>query len=232
MLGETAAAHRHTATAVRFIIEGQGTALNRVLIDVGGFTAVHGKRIKMQRGDVILTPQWQYHDHGKDGNGPMIWLDGLDLPQFQHFPVHFVEHYEEPRYPAEDDGTADLVWPWKEMKARLDAVPGEWVHRDYRRENGEALSRVIGTSAERVCGHAPERQETASSVYHVIEGQGKAIIDGKVLEIAEGDTFCVPAWKRYEIEGTMYLYRFDDKPMLEKLGFYRNRDYVVFPYNQ
>jgi gentisate 1,2-dioxygenase len=33
--------------------------------------------------DVILTPTWNYHDHGKDGSGPMVWLDGLDLPNFR-----------------------------------------------------------------------------------------------------------------------------------------------------
>jgi len=77
MPNETAPAHRHVAFAMRFIIEGES-----------GFTAVHGRRVRMQRGDVILTPTWNYHDHGKDGSGPMIWLDGLDLPQFRHFPVH------------------------------------------------------------------------------------------------------------------------------------------------
>lgn len=45
MPNETAPAHRHTAFAMRFIIEGNG-----------GFTAVHGCRIKMNRGDLILTP--------------------------------------------------------------------------------------------------------------------------------------------------------------------------------
>jgi gentisate 1,2-dioxygenase len=48
--GETAPAHRHTAFAVRFIVEGSG-----------GFTAIDGKRIKMARGDFILTPTWKYH---------------------------------------------------------------------------------------------------------------------------------------------------------------------------
>ncbi len=50
MPGETAPAHRHTAFACRFIIEGDG-----------GFTAIQGKRIKMHRGDFILTPTWRYH---------------------------------------------------------------------------------------------------------------------------------------------------------------------------
>lgn len=127
MPNETAPAHRHTAFAMRYIIEGNG-----------GFTAVHGRRIKMQKGDVILTPTWNYHDHGKDGNGPMIWLDGLDLPNFRHFPVHFVQHFNQPRYPAEDIDTATspIVFPWAQMKAQLDGVPGNWATKRYLRADG------------------------------------------------------------------------------------------------
>lgn len=128
MPNETAPAHRHTAFAMRFIIEGQG-----------GFTAVHGKRITMKRGDVILTPSWNWHDHGKDGSGPMIWLDGLDLPNFQYFPVHFVEHYQDPRYPAEtvDSSTSPIVFQWSEMQKKLDEGKGEWVSVPYLRKNGQ-----------------------------------------------------------------------------------------------
>lgn len=112
---------------MRFIIEGQG-----------GFTAVHGRRIKMQRGDVILTPTWNWHDHGKDGNGPMIWLDGLDLPNFVHYPVHFVEHYQEARYPAEsvDTSASPIVFPWSRMKLALDSGDGDWISRPYLKANG------------------------------------------------------------------------------------------------
>jgi gentisate 1,2-dioxygenase len=125
---ETAPAHRHVAFAMRFIIEGQG-----------GFTAVHGRRITMQRGDVILTPTWNYHDHGKDGSGPMIWLDALDLPQFQHFPVHFVQHFDSPRYPAEDvdSATSPIVFPWIKMQERLDAEPGDWATLPYLKKDGK-----------------------------------------------------------------------------------------------
>ncbi|KAK4905077.1 hypothetical protein LTR49_025570 [Elasticomyces elasticus] len=134
MPNETAKAHRHVAFAMRFIIEGSG-----------GFTAVHGKRIQMQRGDVILTPRWNYHDHGKDGSGPMIWLDGLDLPSFRHFPVHFVEHYSESRYPAEevDTSKSTIVFPWTKMKARLDAVKGNHVSLRYLKEDGSEGNRKM-----------------------------------------------------------------------------------------
>jgi gentisate 1,2-dioxygenase len=127
--GETARAHRHTAFAVRFIIEGEG-----------GFTAVHGRRVAMRAGDVIVTPRWNWHDHGKEetSGGPMIWLDGLDLPQFQHFPVHFVEHFAAPRYPAQDVDADEspLVFPWSRMKARLDEAPGDWAELRYLKEDG------------------------------------------------------------------------------------------------
>lgn len=54
--GETAPAHRHRAFALRFIIEGEK-----------GFTAVDGEKIYMEKGDVILTSPWTWHDHGHEG---------------------------------------------------------------------------------------------------------------------------------------------------------------------
>lgn len=128
MPGEVAKAHRHTAFAMRFIIEGQG-----------GFSAIQGSRVNMKRGDVILTPSWNWHDHGKDGSGPMIWLDGLDLPSFRHFPVHFVEHYEKDRFDAEvvDSDDSPLVFPWERMQASLDAAGGDWVSKPYLKANGK-----------------------------------------------------------------------------------------------
>lgn len=136
MPNETAPAHRHTAFAMRFIIEGNG-----------GFTAVHGKRISMQRGDVILTPTWNWHDHGKDGSGPMIWLDGLDLPNFVHFPVHFVEHFAQPRYPAEnvDTSASPIVFPWSKMKTQLDSESGIWISKPYLKADGREGMHVISS---------------------------------------------------------------------------------------
>ena len=67
--GEVAPSHRHTQSALRFIVEGKGA-----------FTAVDGERTTMHEGDFILTPPWRWHDHGNLGNEPVVWLDGLDLP--------------------------------------------------------------------------------------------------------------------------------------------------------
>ncbi|KAF4621957.1 hypothetical protein G7Y89_g14388 [Cudoniella acicularis] len=218
MPNETAPAHRHTAFAMRFIIEGNG-----------GFTAVHGRRINMNRGDVILTPTWNWHDHGKDGSGPMIWLDGLDLPNFIHYPVHFVEHYQAPRYPAQnvDTSKSPIVFPWARMKEALDTENGVWAVKPYTRGDGSDVSNTLGGLAERLNAgeSSPAVQETASSVYHVIEGSGYTTINDEKISWEKGDTLCIPAWHKYQhfasSAETVYLYRFDDKPMLKALGFYR-----------
>ncbi|KAK4499901.1 hypothetical protein PRZ48_008087 [Zasmidium cellare] len=219
MPNETAPAHRHTAFACRFIIEGQG-----------GFTAVHGKRIHMERGDLILTPTWNWHDHGKDGSGPMIWLDTLDLPNFMHFPVHFVEHFNKPRYPADDadSATSPIVFPWKRMRAALDGKGGDVVTLPYLKENGRDISRILGANATRLKAglSTPAVQETASSIVHVVEGTGQSTIGSVRLDWKKGDTFCIPSWNEFvhtaDADEDVYLYHVDEKPMLKSLGFYRN----------
>lgn len=129
---ETAPAHRHSAFAVRFIIEGRG-----------GFTAVNGSRVPMHPRDVLVTPPWNWHDHGKKGadeqggdDGPVIWLDGLDLPNFIHIPVHFNEHYSAYRYPAEDAPTSPILFPWAEMEKRLAAQKGDYATAPYLKADG------------------------------------------------------------------------------------------------
>src|SRR5262249_56496876 len=67
--GEIARAHRHSGSALRLIIEGKG-----------GYTVVNGARLPMAPGDLVLTPNWTWHDHANDTDAPMIWLDGLDTP--------------------------------------------------------------------------------------------------------------------------------------------------------
>jgi gentisate 1,2-dioxygenase len=69
MPGEVARSHRHTAAAVRLIFESQG-----------GHTTVNGEKILMRPGDFIITPSMAYHNHGNDGDEPVIWLDVLDAP--------------------------------------------------------------------------------------------------------------------------------------------------------
>jgi gentisate 1,2-dioxygenase len=67
--GEIAPSHRHTAAAIRFIIKGSGTV-----------TMVDGEPCIMHPGDLILTPGWSWHGHINQGDGPMMWMDSLDVP--------------------------------------------------------------------------------------------------------------------------------------------------------
>jgi gentisate 1,2-dioxygenase len=87
--GEQAQAHRHTSNAFRFIIEGSGA-----------YTTVAGERVHMHPGDLLLTPGWRWHDHYHEGDGPMMWLDGLDFPLVNALDTGFFELYPETAQPA------------------------------------------------------------------------------------------------------------------------------------
>jgi gentisate 1,2-dioxygenase len=86
--GETARAHRHNSNAFRFIVEGRGAS-----------TTVDGEKTTMRCGDLLLTPGWAWHDHIHEGEGPMIWLDGLDFPLINALGVQFFELFPERAQP-------------------------------------------------------------------------------------------------------------------------------------
>lgn len=79
--GEVAPSHRHTQSALRFVVDGEGA-----------YTAVNGERTVMRTGDFIITPHWAWHDHGNDGAEPVVWLDGLDIPTIAFFEAGFAEN--------------------------------------------------------------------------------------------------------------------------------------------
>lgn len=216
--GEVARCHRHTAAALRFIVEG-----------TDAYTAVAGEKIVMRAGDLVLTPSWDLHDHGNESDTSMIWLDGLDLPVFEALPAMFTEFYHLPRHDAAlPDTRSDLHYPWAEMKTSLDAAPGPYALLRYRRGNGGEIGAIMGAAAERIgSGHAsPAVRETISSVYHVVAGTGTSQVGETELRWEQGDTFAVPAWHRLEHRatgtGASYLFRYDDRPMIEALGLYRS----------
>src|SRR3954453_13875823 len=93
--GEVAPAHRHTQSALRFVLEGEGA-----------YTAVDGERTTMHPGDFVITPSWTWHDHGNNGDRPMVWLDGLDMHMIKLFEGSFREgpHSEEAREPDRPEG--------------------------------------------------------------------------------------------------------------------------------
>ncbi|MFC7473121.1 gentisate 1,2-dioxygenase [Dankookia sp. GCM10030260] len=85
--GEVAPCHRHTQCALRFVMEGDGA-----------FTAVDGEKAVMRPFDLVLTPNWQWHDHGNASGQPMIWLDGLDIPTVRFYEASFAERLDAPAH--------------------------------------------------------------------------------------------------------------------------------------
>lgn len=222
---ETAPAHRHVAFALRFIIEGSR-----------GFTAVNGEKIMMERGDVILTPSWQWHDHGNEGSDPVIWLDGLDLPLFRLFRLNFAQQYAADRYPSTITEGSNAVFKWGPVKKALtEGSKGAYSRYDYTLKDGRHLSQTLSAQAERVSAGAstPETQMTLSYIYHVVEGEGYSTILSPGMdqpqEIAwsSKDTFAVPAWSRLThtctlADGDAYLVAINDRPMVEALGLLKD----------
>ncbi len=98
--GEVAPAHRHTQSALRLVLEGGGA-----------YTAVNGEKTIMREGDFVITPAWTWHHHGNDGDTPVVWLDGLDIPTVAFFNSTFREDHP-------DGAEAEVVRPTGDALAR------------------------------------------------------------------------------------------------------------------
>src|SRR5437870_5346705 len=59
MPGETAPAHRHTASAMRFVVVGDGSA----------YTTTNGEQMFMEAGDLLVQPSFGWHDHSNPVTG-------------------------------------------------------------------------------------------------------------------------------------------------------------------
>jgi gentisate 1,2-dioxygenase len=123
--GEVARAHRHNMAAIRFVVQGRGA-----------YTAVNGEKFPMAEGDLILTPNWTWHDHHNESDDPIIWLDGLDGPLIQSLNVLFFEEYEKPEQPIIRE-TGDSLSrfgfaraPKKEDKDHLRGIPFRYSWKD------------------------------------------------------------------------------------------------------
>jgi gentisate 1,2-dioxygenase len=78
--GDVAPAHIHSANASRTILS-----------DTGGYTNVEGERCEAKRGDLILTPNGTWHDHGNESSTPVVWIDMLDWPLLEVLDLAWVD---------------------------------------------------------------------------------------------------------------------------------------------
>ena len=226
MPGEVARAHRHTMSALRFIIESEG-----------GYTNVNGEPIPMRPGDLVLTPNWAWHDHANDSNKPMIWLDGLDAPLVRMLEAVFQEEFpDETQQFSVAPGSSHMHYAAADTKQRLDQLaesdagsPHDGVIFEYTNPHtGGSLMPTIACFAQRLApGQKTEaHRHTSSAVYHVVAGRGCSIVGGHNLEWEQRDTFCVPGWTSHQHVNLSptepaYLFSFSDIPVLRALDLLR-----------
>lgn len=242
--GEVAPAHRHTAAALRYVIEGEGA-----------YTVVDGRRYAMESGDVILTPAWAWHEHGHDGEQPMIWLDGLDIPTLHLLRLVFTEHNGAPAGAATapassvglrsgelrpswvgDGPAATVVYKLADVEATFeelreqDGSPYDDLLLEYRNPvtGGPALPTMSAAMQLLRPGVTTStHRHTASAVYHVVRGSGSSTIDGTRLEWRQGDTFALPTWAEHSHANDgredALLFSFSDAPLVAALGLLRER---------
>lgn len=221
--GEIAPSHRHTQSALRFVVEG-----------TGAYTAVDGERTAMHEGDFIITPSWTWHDHGcaQDAHADgVVWLDGLDIPMLRFFDAGFAQnHDQQVQAVSRAEGTSGaryghnmapvrsgspygassplFIYPYERSREALhqlerSAPVDAWDGIKLRYTNpltGGAPMPTMATFMQRLpAGFAglPYRQ-TDGCVFSVVEGTGEALLNyagqSTRIRFAPRDHFVVPSW--------------------------------------
>lgn len=241
--GEVAPSHRHTASAIRLVVEGEG-----------GYTGVDGERTPMFPGDFIITPSWTFHDHGNAGDNTVIWLDGLDVPIVQAFDAAFSEQYHEPVYPDKrppDDFLARysghllpvdyrpssispvVRYPYESVRPALaqmlkngpiDATHGVKLRYSHPGTGGwptPTLGAFMQLLPHGFLGGA--YRSTDASVLCVVEGHGRSLVGEQWINWAPHDVFVVPSWLpvRHEAHSEAVLFSMSDRPAQQALGLWR-----------
>ena len=247
--GEVAPSHRHTQSALRFIVEGSGA-----------YTAVDGERTTMHPGDFIITPSWTWHDHGHESSGAVVWLDGLDIPMIRFLDAGFAEndsnrsqvvsrsegssfarygHNMAPvRHDAPFGATSPIFsYPYersREALARLekDAPVDGWDGFKLRYVNpltGGSPMPTMATFMQRLPPGFDGKgsRQTDGAIYSVVEGQGEVAVDGPggkmTLAFGPRDHFVIPSWHtaRFKSAQGCVLFSFSDRPVHQALGIHK-----------
>jgi gentisate 1,2-dioxygenase len=213
--GEVTATHRHTAAALRFVIEGSGA-----------YTSVDGAKITMYPGDLILTPSWTYHDHGNLTDQPVVWLDGLDIPIVNTFDSSFAEHYHGGTKPvAREISDSPVSFPYAGSREALNHAPLDPHHGRRIHYGGEVTMATIDAWLRllpRGFTSHPYRS-TDATVFCIAEGHGQSRVGDQMLQWAPHDVFMVPSWATvtHEAAAESVLFSFSDRPVQKALGLWR-----------
>ena len=210
--GEWAPSHRHTPNAVRMIVEGEGA-----------YTTVDGEKCPMSRGDLILTPTGLWHEHGHDGQDPVVWLDVLDLPLVYYMEASYhingqrqtvVAGRGDQQYtragvaPSRVFERSQKAYPmlryaWTDARAALESLAADDPSLDHVQvtyinpETGGDAENILGFYALMLRPGQTLRLPARSpaQVFHVIEGQVEAHIVNSTFQLVEADTCCAPGYE-------------------------------------
>jgi gentisate 1,2-dioxygenase len=244
MPGETAPSHRHTASALRLVLEGSGA-----------FTAVDGERVIMSPGDFIVTPTWAFHDHGNDTDAPVLWLDGLDVFIVNLLNAPFGEEHPQSRQPLirpDEDAAARYAsgllphgyvrqgarspvfwWPYARTREALQALrragpadPALGLRMDFiDPTTGQSPIRTLTASMTLMpAGFRGQRHRcVAGAVMTVVEGSGRVRLGDQSWAVGPRDVFVAPSWTwaSFEADEDLVLFSFSDEVLQRHLGFWR-----------
>jgi gentisate 1,2-dioxygenase len=241
--GEIAPAHRHSQSALRFVIEGSGA-----------YTAVDGERTTMHPGDFIITPAWTWHDHGSTADGPVIWMDGLDVPLVRFLGAGFREEHDEmAQIITRPEGDSDarygagmlpldskpthtspiFNYPYartREALHQLTLTGAPDPHHGYALRyvnptTGDWAIPTIATSMRLLPAGFTSRpyRSTDGAVLVLVEGCLNAKVSQSSFALNAKDVLAIPAWTEYTLtasEDTVFFI-YSDRPVHEKLGLWR-----------
>lgn len=252
--GEAASAHRHSASAIRFIIEG-----------AGAYTVVDGHKMTLGANDFVLTPNGTWHEHGVEDSGtPCIWQDGLDIPLMNALEANFFEVHPDltqavgyvvndmtkkwgspglkpseeswgkgysPMYKYEWEPTYEALLKYADA---TDGSPYDGVIMEYINPvTSGPVMQTMGASIQMLRPGEATRahRHTGSYLYHVAKGYGHSVINGKRFDWKEHDIFCVPSWAWHEhangsSSDDACLFCLSDLPVMQSLGLYREEAFV------
>lgn len=245
--GEETNIHRHTPSALRFMIEGEGS-----------YAMTAGERNAQHRGDLVLGPSWGWHAHGNLGSDPAVWFDALDIPLVKMLDASFFEAYgaDTFRDNRPDDGSlkayanpgvmptwnrADttatplLKYAWEDAHGALMAMPDEnaspfddMILEYVNPLNGGPIMPTLACHLQRLrpgCATRTHRH-TSSTVYVGAEGAGTVVIEGQRYDWEAGDIVSLPSWTWHSHENRSseedaILFSVTDAPTLRALNLYR-----------
>ena len=219
--GELAWAHRHSIAALRFIIQGDSRLC----------TVVDGESCAMEDNDLVLTPNWSWHDHHNDSNRAGYWLDVLDVGLVLGLNQAFYELGDKKEQKPAAGAVAGLRYPWREVEPELRARPVSAHDAQlYEYLDGGGAS-TLPTLACQIQILPPgfataPRRRTSSAVYFVACGEGRIEIGHTALDWGPRDTIALPNWSWHRLVNRSatteaILFSVHDTPVMQALGFYR-----------